>query len=65
MAEDYEITEIDKGIDDILNLYKKEKLVCERNLIIEKLEDNSLTEQEKQTFEKKLNNIIIELSKIK
>lgn len=65
MAEDYEISEIDKGIDDILNLYKKEKLVCERNLIIEKLEDNSLTEQERQTFEKKLNNIIIELSKIK
>lgn len=65
MAEDYEIEKTDKGIQDILKLYKKDNLINRRNEILNKLEDKDLAEEESIELEKELNDVIIQLSKIK
>jgi len=65
MAIDMDIADIDKTINDIINMYKKEKLVEEKNLIIKKLEDKTLSKEEQQELENRLNNIIIELARKK
>ena len=65
MAYDFEITEVNKCIEDILNTYRKEKLVDERNKIIENLDDKSLTQEEIVILERKLSDIIIKLAKMK
>ena len=65
LAYDFEITEVNKCIEDILKLYSKEKVVTERNEIIKQLERTDLTEEQKSELETRLNNIIIELAKMK
>ncbi len=65
MAEDYEIEKTDKGIEDILKAYKKEKLISRRNEIVTILQDNEISSKESNTLANELNSIIIELSKIK
>jgi len=65
MAYDFEITEINKCIDDILNTYRKEKMIEERNEIISKLEDKNLQPEEMINYERKLSDIIIKLAKMK
>ena len=64
MAEDFEITDIDKAIDDLVGIYEKQKLVNRRNEILKKLDTESSTENMKE-LEKELNNIILKLAKIK
>ena len=65
MAEDYEITDLEKAIDDIMKSYKKEKLNDRKVEIIEKLENEQLDEIEKKEMESELSNIIISLAKMK
>lgn len=65
MAYDFGITEINKGIEDILNIYRKEKMINERNKIIEKLEDKNLEKDEIINLERKLSDIIVKLAKMK
>lgn len=65
MAYDFEITELNKCIEDILNIYRKEKMIQERNEIIEKLEDKNLTQEEMINYERSLSDIIIKLAKMK
>ena len=65
MAYDFEISEVNKCIEDILNTYKKEKLLDERNRIINNLEDKSLTQEEMVNLERKLSDIIVKLAKMK
>ncbi|MFR5682880.1 MAG: hypothetical protein ACLUD1_02155 [Clostridia bacterium] len=38
MAYDFEIAEIDKGIEDVLRSYQKERVIAKRNEIIKQLE---------------------------
>ena len=64
MAEDYGITEIDKGIEDILKTYKKDKLISKRNKIMKEIEENTDKEILKK-LENELNVTIIELAKTK
>ncbi len=64
MAEDYEINDIEKAIDDIMQIYEKEKLNNRKFEILELLEQNTNTE-EKKKLEKELTDIIIRLAKIK
>ena len=64
MAEDYEIQDVEKAIDDIIQSYEKEKLTEEKFEILEKLE-NIEEQEEKNKLEKKLSEIIIRLAKIK
>ena len=64
MSEDYAIENIEKAIDDIIQNYEKEKLnnrKYELLSLIEKEEDKN----QKIDLEKELNNIIVQLAKIK
>ena len=64
MADDYEIEDVEKAIDDIMQSYEKEKLNNRKFEILELLE-TSLEQEEKRKLEKELNDIIIRLAKIK
>ncbi len=63
MAKDYGITDIDKGIDDILNTYERENLKEKRDEILKSLEDSELDNESKLALERELNCIIIKLAK--
>ena len=65
LAYDFEIIEINKCIDDILKIYVKEKVIIERNEIIEMLEQQDLNKEQKEGLETRLNEIIIQLAKMK
>ena len=64
MAYDFEITDIEKAIDDIMQAYEKDKL-NERKLEILDLLDGESSQEEKRNLENELSNIIIKLAKIK
>lgn len=65
LAYDFEITDIEKGIEDIEKNYKRESLVKKRDELTLKLNDTRLSRDEALEVGKKLNDIIVELSKIK
>ena len=65
MADDYNITDINKAIIDIIKIYEKEKTIEEKKQIISKLEDENLTIEESKELEAKLSQIIIKLAKMK
>ena len=65
MADDYEIKDIEKAIDDIIQSYEKEKLNERKFQILEELENEDIDEAQKKEHEKELSDIIIKLAKIK
>ena len=66
MASDFEITDVNKAIDDLISIYEKEKLISRRNEILKKLENVSeASSEEVKELEKELNDIILKLAKIK
>lgn len=65
MAENYEFTDIDKGVKDLIKTYSLEKLTNRRNEVIEKLKDTNLDKELAKELEKELSTIIVELAKIK
>lgn len=65
MSSDFEITDIDKGIDDVIAIYRKEVLVQRRNQILGQLDNSNLTKEEIANLETELNGIIIKLAKMK
>lgn len=68
MSSDFEITDVDKCIDDILVIYRKELLIKQRNEVLAKIENSksqNLTKEEVASLEEQLNNIIIKLAKMK
>lgn len=64
MADDYEIDNFEKAIDDIIQIYKKEKLTNRKFEILELL-DNTTDTNKKKELETELSNIIIMLAKTK
>ena len=64
MATDYEIENIDKAVDDILQKYERERLDNRKQEILKQLENEQDGEKKKQ-LGKELSNIIIALAKIK
>ncbi len=64
MSEDYEITDIEKAIDDVVQAYEREKLNTRKFEILDLL-DKNLENDQKKELEKELSNIIIRLAKIK
>ena len=64
MSEDYEITDIEKAIDDVVQAYEREKLNTRKFEILDLL-DKNLENDQKKELEKELGNIIIRLAKIK
>lgn len=66
MATDFEISEVSKCIDDVINNYEKDKLIAKRNEIIKRLENTEqLTNDEIANLERELNDSIIKLAKMK
>ena len=66
MVTDYQITSIDKALEDIINIYSKEKLNKKKNEIIKKLENSrEYSQEEIKSLEKELSKVIVELAKRK
>ena len=64
MADDYEIDDLEKAIDDIIQTYQKEKLTNRKFEILELMEQTT-DENQKKELERELSNIIIRLASIK
>ena len=66
MSSDFEITDVDKCIEDVIVSYRKEYLLNRRKEILNKLtEAQKLTGEETANLEEELNSIIIKLAKMK
>ena len=66
MAEDFGIIDINKCIEDLLNIYNKEKLITYRNSLLKQLENTEgKTPEEVRNLEVKLNEVILKLAKVK
>ena len=67
LADDYEIDDIEKAIDDVMQSYQKDKLTERKFEILGLLEnkDNNLENEEKVKLGKELNDIIIRIAKMK
>ena len=66
LSYDFEISDVNKAIEDIEKVYYKEKLISLRNELILKLENsNDAEEADKKEIENELTNVILELTKMK
>ena len=65
MADDFEITDINKCIEDIKTTYEKERLIEQRNEVLKALEQKNLSKEEIANLEEVLSQIVIQLAKIK
>lgn len=66
LVTDYEISSVEKCIEDVVNIYTKERLSERKLEIIKSLENNSsFSEEEIANLEQELSEIIIELAKKK
>ena len=66
MADDFGVSDINKCIEDLINIYNKEKLINLRNIIIKKLENaENMNGEEIRELERELNEVIIKLAKTK
>ena len=65
MVSDYEINSVQKCIEDVIISYTKDRLNARKNEILKELESSNLDKETTKELETELNNIIIELAKIK
>ena len=65
LVTDYEISSVEKCIEDIIIIYNKDRLSNRKTEIIEKLKNNNLTKEEIVKLENELSNVINELAKRK
>lgn len=65
MADDYEIKNDKKAIEDLVKNYQKEKLLNRKKELLEQLSDENIDDEQTKLLEKELNNIIVELVKNK
>jgi len=65
LSNDFEISDVDKAIEDVEKTYLKEAKISRRDEIIEILKSPELDKDEKANLEKELNNIIIDLVRMK
>ena len=63
MAYDFEITDIDKAVEDLISTYEKEKLVQKRNEILKQLEN--VNRENMSQLENELNDVILKLARMK
>ena len=64
MSYDFEISDLNKCIEDIANTYEKEKLINRRQEILESLKNTqNLSSEELSNLEDELSNIVIKLKK--
>jgi len=65
MVTDYEITSVEKCIEDVIIIYNKERLQNRKFEIIKELENPELTREQATSLEMELSDIILQLAKIK
>ena len=67
LADDYEIEDVEKAIDDVMRSYEKEKLTNRKFKILETLDNREidLSQEEKNKLGKELSDIIVKLAKMK
>ena len=65
LADDYEIDDVEKAIDDVMQKYEKEKLNEKKLEILKLIEEAETTSEEKEKLGKELSDIIIRLAKMK
>ncbi len=65
MVTDYEITSVQKCIEDVIFIYNKERLQNRKVQIIKELENPNLTNEQIADLEMELNDIIVKVAKIK
>ena len=67
LADDYEIDDVEKAIDDVMKSYEKDRLSNKKFEILEKLENRelNLSQEEKNKLGKELSDIIVKLAKMK
>ena len=67
LADDYEIDDVEKAIDDVMRSYEKDKLNDRKLKILETLENKELNldQEEKNKLGKELSDIIVRLAKMK
>lgn len=66
MATDFEITDVNKCVDDVIFNHEKDKLLMQRNEILKTLENSeNLTKDEVANLETQLSNIIVKLARMK
>jgi len=65
MADDFEIADNKKCIEDLIYIYTKEKVINERNEILKALENTDLTKEDRVRLEEALSEIIIKLARMK
>ena len=62
LVTDYEISSVEKCLDDVINVYSKERLLNEKMEIIKALDTPDLTKEEMAKLEQKLNDVIVRLA---
>ena len=65
LARDFGIENLEKGVQDILNIYEKESMQTRKEEILELLKQNNIDEEEARNLERELNSILLNLIKIK
>ena len=63
MANEWDISNTEKAIDDIINKFTKEKMITRKSEILKALLDNEITEEEKLKLEEELKSISRKLTK--
>ncbi len=64
MSDEYELDNVEKAIDDVIHGYQRDKLTNRKLEILSSLEEN-LEENKRKELEKELNELIIQLAKMK
>ena len=65
LADDYEIEDVEKAIDDVIRAYDKDRLNERKFKILELLESSEIPQEEKGKLGKELSDIIVRLAKMK
>ena len=67
LADDYEINDVEKAIDDVITSYEKDRLTNRKFEILGTLENRNLnlSQEEKSRLGKELSDIIVKLAKMK
>ena len=62
---DYDISSVEKCLDDLILVYEKEHLSKRRDQIVKELDSGNLSKDQVSELEQELNDIVIELAKMK
>ena len=65
MVADYEITSVEKCLEDVILIYNKERLQNRKNQIIKELENPEIAKEKISNLEMELSDIIVKLARIK